>query len=257
MFAGRPIPLILIAAAVVTFAGTIGLLPPIHQWQSYHAFADQREVIGGVPNSWNTLSNIPFVVAGLAGIAMAARGCFLSRRERNSALAFFAGTLLTGIGSSVYHWSPNDATLVYDRLGMVIAFAAFFVMFVQSRLEAGSWLLAGAVATGTASVAWWRISGDLRFYGWVQFFPIAALIVLPVLTRPRYSSERAAMTAVFLSYGMAKWLEHVDHGVFEATGGIISGHTLKHLFSAMAPVIVLWWIETRSAIPSVEVNATR
>ena len=39
---------------------------PIPQDAAYHNFADQREVLG-IPNFWNVISNIPFILVGLIG----------------------------------------------------------------------------------------------------------------------------------------------------------------------------------------------
>ena len=44
------------------------VLPPMAQPQSYHDFADQR-TLWGIPHALNVLSNLPFVVVGLDGIA--------------------------------------------------------------------------------------------------------------------------------------------------------------------------------------------
>jgi hypothetical protein len=43
------------------------LLPTISQDQSYHQFADQRNLLG-VPNFWNVVSNLPFIAVGAAGL---------------------------------------------------------------------------------------------------------------------------------------------------------------------------------------------
>src|SRR5262245_66556667 len=43
------------------------LLPPIPQDPSYHQFADQRTLLG-IPNFWNVVSNLPFVLVGAMGL---------------------------------------------------------------------------------------------------------------------------------------------------------------------------------------------
>src|SRR5262249_14597014 len=105
-------------AIVVLMAGSLAvlfLLPRILQNQSYHGFADARTVLG-VPNFWNVVSNIPFMVVGAVGLA---------RCRRDAATTIiFGGIFLTGFGSSYYHWSPNDDTLFWDRLPMALAFLA-------------------------------------------------------------------------------------------------------------------------------------
>jgi hypothetical protein len=92
---------------------------------------------------------------------------------------------------------------------------------------------------------WWRLRDDLRFYGWVQFYPILAILLLLFTTRPRYTKEGAAMLSVVVAYGVAKAFEHHDKIVHDSVRGAVSGHTLKHLAAACAPCIVLVWIVCR------------
>jgi hypothetical protein len=54
----RPVT-VLYGLIVVSLAGLLPL-PPLLQDQSYHQFADQRELFG-IPNFWNVVSNLPFV----------------------------------------------------------------------------------------------------------------------------------------------------------------------------------------------------
>jgi hypothetical protein len=98
--------------AFITVASLVGLqlLPSIPQDQDYHQFADQRAWLG-ISNFWNVTSNIPFIAVGAAG---------LWRFHKNPTIVvIFSGILLTGFGSSFYHWNPNDSTLFWDRLPIV------------------------------------------------------------------------------------------------------------------------------------------
>ena len=94
-----------------------------------------------------------------------------SRRDAAIALLFLA-ILMTGFGSAYYHLDPNDQTLFWDRLPMAIAFMAILAMAVGERLDAktGAILLWPLIAIGVLSILLWRWTGDLRLYGWVQFF---------------------------------------------------------------------------------------
>src|SRR5262249_16147692 len=96
------LPLLVFFSLMAISLGAFLLLPPISQDQSYHQFADQRTILG-IPNFWNVVSNLPFLAVGAAGL----------RRFRNdpATVVFFLGVFLTGIGSSYYHWNPNDETL--------------------------------------------------------------------------------------------------------------------------------------------------
>src|SRR5215472_8219618 len=132
--AGRNRPLLaLLGLTAVSLAGLL-VVPSIPQDQAYHLFADQRDLLG-IPNFWNVVSNIPFIVVGAVGLAQF--------RDDASTVVLFLGFFLTGIGSSYYHWDPNDGTLFWDRLPMTISFAAIFSLVVKERVgnRAGAVLL--------------------------------------------------------------------------------------------------------------------
>jgi hypothetical protein len=232
--------------SVLVFFGLMGaslaallLLPPILQDQGYHQFADVR-VLFGIPNAWNVLSNVPFAVIGAIGLARC--------RDDAATIVIFLGILMTGFGSSYYHWSPNDDTLLWDRLPMTLAFMAILASAVQERLNAklGALLLWPFLAIGIFSLLLWRVSGDLRLYGWVQFFPCLALPLMFLLLSPKYTGTLYWIVATAL-YAFAKVLEHFDSAIF-SIGHIVSGHTLKHLAAAAACLAVLRYFRTRRPI---------
>jgi hypothetical protein len=221
-------------------------LPPIPQDQDYHAFADDRTMLG-VPNFLNVASNLPFLAVGVLGLgallrrdAVGPEGAVLERAERWPLLVLFSGVLLTGFGSSWYHLDPDNDRLVWDRLPMTVAFMGFFASTIGERISvrAGIWLLAPLVWLGIASVIQWHMgerrgAGDLRLYGFVQFYPMVTIPALIFLFPSRYT--RAGDVFIALGwYLLAKVLEVgvVDHGIYNA-GQIVSGHTLKHLAAAM------------------------
>lgn len=47
--------------------GFLIFYPPIYQDESYHAFADQRTILG-IPNFWNVISNLGFLIVGVQGL---------------------------------------------------------------------------------------------------------------------------------------------------------------------------------------------
>jgi hypothetical protein len=59
---------ILLGATVVSVLGLF-FLPPIPQDQAYHQLADQRAIFG-IPNFWNVVSNLPFLLIGAAGLRL-------------------------------------------------------------------------------------------------------------------------------------------------------------------------------------------
>lgn len=234
------------ALLVLLVAGSLGLvltMPPIAQDGTYHDFADQRSALGA-SNFVNVISNIPFLVVGLAGVAWC-----LERRAmpaRAAWLVLFAGVAMVGPGSSYYHWRPDDQTLVWDRLPMSLGFMGFFAAlladYVDDRL--GRRILAPAVLAGLSSVLYWHWSGDLRFYVWVQFVPLLTVPALMALFRPAHTGQWLLFVAL-ACYALAKVFEALDREVFIFTGELFSGHTLKHLLAAGGCLALLMMLRIR------------
>ena len=215
-------------------------LPPLLQDQTYHQFADQRELFG-IPNFWNVVSNLPFIAVGLAGL--------LRFRRDATTLVLFTGLFLTGFGSSYYHLNPNDDTLFWDRLPMTLCFAAILAAVVEERVDAraGAMLLRPMLAIGIFSLLLWRWTDDLRLYAWAQFFPFLALILILQLFAPKFSGASYWGAAAAL-YALAKLFEYLDEKIYSA-GAILSGHTLKHLAAAAAAAFaILRLFQTRRPI---------
>src|SRR5215813_10130607 len=232
-------PLFVLAGLTVMSLAGLGLLPRIPQDQTYHLFADQRTLLG-IPNFWNVVSNIPFVVVGALGLARF--------HDDAATIALFLGFFLTGIGSAYYHWAPSDSTLFWDRLPMTISFAAIFSLIAQERVggRVGSILLWPMLAIGIASLLVWLWTDDLRLYFWEQFFPGVVLMALFALYPARYTHGYNWLIAVSL-YALAKLFEFTDDPIY-SFGNLLSGHTLKHLSAAAACFVILRHLERRRPI---------
>ena len=226
------------------FAGVMAL-DPIAQPAAYHDFADQRFLLG-VPNLLDVASGIAFVIVGVLGIAQCAGP--RSPPRVASWMAFFIATVLSGFGSIYYHWTPNDATLVWDRLPIALAAMALLVALVAEHLGEGldRFMLAPALAAGAMSVAWWWWSGDLRPYVWVQFSPLLCILLLLAIFPARHTHRRFILYAIGL-YALAKAAEMTDKAIFALTAHVVSGHTLKHLLAAGAIFTLVVMLQRREA----------
>ncbi len=228
--------LVPICALGILIAIGLTLNGVIEQDPAYHNFADQRGYFG-LPRFFDVISNVPFLVVGLLGM-WAARKRLVPGPRRIYWLTFFTGVALVAFGSGYYHVEPNNGTLVWDRLPMTIAFMALFTLIIDERLglRAGKVAFPNLVGLGLTSVLVWHFGGgDLRLYGFVQFFPLLAMPLMiwlfptSIETRGRMRVFGFAMVA----YGAAKVLEATDEQVFD-TLGWLSGHSLKHLAAAAA-----------------------
>jgi len=216
--------LTIVVLAVIAIAGTFLFVPYFPQDPAYHQFADTR-AIGGIPNGWNVLSNVPFLIIG--GLSL------MTVRRDAASIAFGIGLVLTALGSACYHWSPNSDTLLWDRAGMVVALMAVIALLADSTR-----VLVIAEVIGIASLVWWQLNGDLRMYGVVQFFPALLIVAL----------RRWRLLPVLVFYAMAKVCEQYDAQIYAALRHVIAGHALKH-FAAAASTLVIWsWMRRRQLI---------
>src|SRR5579862_9155469 len=248
----------LLAAAILLAVAIVFSLAPIPQSEAYHKFADQRALLG-IPHCLDVLSNLPFLVVGVAGIAFVLRqpapGVASPRPsiEFWAYLIFFIGVALTSVGSAYYHLQPGDARLVWDRLPMTVAFLSLVAAALAERVSArvAAWLLGPLLAFGVWSVFYWRGTqaaghGDLRPYVLVQFGSLLALLLLLALFPAR--NTRGSDLLVSLGfYVVAKILEVCDRAVF-ALGHFVSGHTLKHLAAALSAYWILRMLQLRRPV---------
>ena len=236
---------LLLAIAIGSLAAILSF-DPIGQGQEYHDFADKRTSLE-IPNVWDVVSNLPFLLVGLAGV----RFCVMtgSLSQRPSWLTVFVGVAMVSAGSAYYHWSPTDATLVWDRLPMAVGFAGMFVALLAEYVDArlGRYLLAPAILLGIGSVLYWYGFDDLRVYIWVQAIPLLTIPVVMVLFRSRYTHQWL-LGAALVWYVLAKLTEILDRQVFELTGQFFSGHSLKHLLAALGCFSILAMLRVRKPV---------
>lgn len=237
---------VLVLITVVALGVVLFFVNPVPQWPEYHDFADGR-VYFGIPNAHNVFSNTGFLIVGIWGLVfvLGRWGKTATRRLGGIYLVFFIGVLLTGLGSAYYHLQPNNHTLFWDRLPMTVAFMALFAAVVGelTRPRVAMGLLPPLLVAGIASVAWWAWTesvgaGDLRFYGLVQFLPFV-IIALMLFMYPVSRDLVICLVGLASLYGLAKLVELFDHQAFQALGGLVGGHALKHWFAAGAAACVL------------------
>ncbi len=253
----------LLLAFTLLAVGAALLLPAVPQPLDYHDFADKRAAFG-IANFLDVSSNVAFAIAGLAGLAITLnpRTCFDHAYERWPYGVFFVGVLLTAAGSAYYHLAPDNATLVWDRLPMTIGFMSLVSAQIVDRVSprVGVGLLAPLLLIGVASVVYWIASeraghGNVVPYGVLQAYSVVILVALAALQPSRYT-HGAAIYGVFAAYVLAKILEHFDRRLLDL-GGIVSGHTLKHVVAAIAALLVCHMLWRRSLAARVPERGSR
>ena len=225
--------------------------PKLAQPLAYHAFADQRCLCCGIPNTFDVISNIPFALVSAAGLFHL--GVFSSPEapqrlgipgpvfaqpddERMLWSTYFAGVGLVSIGSAYYHWKPSNSRLVWDRLPMTIAFMSILCAVAHETLglERPGFVMILLLLVGAGSVIYWHFFDDLRLYIMVQFYSLILIPILYGLFPSRYGNCAHHYLFALVLYALAKLVEACDRKIFVSSGYIVSGHTLKHLFAGIA-----------------------
>lgn len=245
---------ILLAVTAVSVLAAF-IFPAVPQPHGYHDFADRR-MFHGVANALDVASNAGFLLAGLAGLWVTLRRvtCFAHASERVPYAVFFAGVLLTALGSAYYHLAPDNERLFWDRLPMTIAFMSLVAAQIGDRIDprAGRALLLPMLAIGAASVVYWRATeragtGNVVPYGILQAYSVAILLLIALWLPSRYTRGDDVYW-VFACYVAAKVAETFDAPIL-ALGDLVSGHTLKHLFAAGGAFLVCRMLALRRPAP--------
>lgn len=236
------------AGLSVGLCGWLVFGAPFRQPTAYHAFADQRTLLG-IPHALDVLSNLPFLLVGLLGwreLARAPEHACATDPERQALRFAFAALIAVASGSSYYHLAPDDARLFWDRLPIALVLQALLASTIMERIDLtlGRRLLLPLLALGVASTVLWRLTGDLRLYLVVQGGVLLAVPLLLFLRPRRYDRGRdvALMAAI---YALAKVAEGLDGRIWEATGHVVSGHTLKHLIAAGGLALLVQHVRRR------------
>lgn len=215
--------------------------PAVANHTHQHAFADQR-TLWGVPCALDVLSNLPFALAGMWGLTALVRQRLQpwGRAIEACAALFFVGLVLTACGSAWYHGHPDDAGLLWDRLGMAVAFAGMLGLAAATRVSrrAGLGLAVLALVMAPAAVAWWAATGNVWAWVVVQVGGMLLIAVLGAMPVVR-GAPVIRLFAVLACYSLAKLLEAQDHAVWVLTHGVVAGHVFKHLWAAAAALPVL------------------
>ncbi len=230
--------------------------PAIPQDLPYMNFADARPMLS-IPNFYNVASNLLFLIFGLLGLKMLlperaiVRYQFQASDERLPYLMFFLGMVLTCFGSSYFHYRPEIFTLIWDRLAMTVVFMSFMSITLTERInmQLGIRSCLPLIALGASSVFYWYYTetinqGDLRFYFFIQFFPMLLFPIIILFCRSRYSGT-GYYIAGLACYATAKWVEIADVSIYQWSNHWVSGHTLKHLIAAGPAIVIMLYLKHR------------
>ncbi|KAL4297284.1 hypothetical protein GQ457_12G021160 [Hibiscus cannabinus] len=205
----------------------------------------------GVPNTLNVITNFPFLIVGVLGFVLClGGGSFFNIRlpgELWGWLLFYGGIASVAFGSAYFHLRPDDNRVLLDTLPMMIACSSLFSSFILERLgeRIGLSCLFSLLVLAVLSAVYARTFNDLRLCMTFQFIPCMAIPIMTFLFPPKYTHSRYWLWTVGVCI-LAKMEALADMKIYQATNYIISGHSLEHLCSAIAPVLITVMLVHRS-----------
>ncbi|WP_034061702.1 ceramidase domain-containing protein [Lacinutrix jangbogonensis] len=222
-----------IAYSILTSLGLalligIFIVSPIIQSQSYHDFSDAKTFFK-MNNFWNVISNLPFFIVGFLGIY----NIKLITEKKLQYVMFFSSILFVSIGSTYYHLNPNNYTLIFDRLPMTLLFMALSSIIISEFIndKIGKKFLLPMLLLGLFSVLYWVFFEDLSLYVFIQFYPMLVIPIVLVCFKSSYT-HAYGYWLLLAFYIIAKGCEYYDVELFTKLK-VISGHSIKHIMSAM------------------------
>jgi hypothetical protein len=209
---------------------------PMKQDLNYHKFIDRRTVLR-VPNFGDVISNGAFAFTGLATIAVA--------NGRLLPILLGISQILLCLGSGYYHWNPNNFGLGVDRISMSLVHAFVFLSLMDTRASlivtprfAAAWTL--LCVLGTAYASW---KDDLRFYVFGQYVPLVGILALLLFYSAKKPSSTLILAVAFSIVWFGKVFEAHDSLIYLQMGEVVSGHTIKHLVSAIPLALFAVWLK--------------
>jgi hypothetical protein len=223
----------LLALAGVVVAAAIAAIvsPAITRGSSFHTYADQRTWLG-LPHAGDVLSNLPFVLAGAAGLARLAAVASLPS-------LVFVAIAGVGLGAGAYHVEPSDAALAFDWGPIVLTLAFLAALVIGDRIDRAAGAAAAVVfpAVAITTVAAWYLDGgtgappgDMRWYVITQATLVAIVAfgsLIPATTSAPATLHRGWILAGVAGFLAARGLAAADRILLDAVG--LSGHSLKHV----------------------------
>ena len=227
---------------------------PIVTPMRYLTLADNRQWLS-IPNAWNVLSNIPFLIVGVWGLSVLFKPnviVFRQPREKIFYVLFFFGVFLAGLGSMYYHWTPDYFHLMWDRFAITVAMTGFFCAIIAERISINfsRFILWPLLILSFFSVYYWYYSTtqnneDIRIYVFFSVSLPALLIpIMLLLFKTNYTQSQYIWIA-FIFFIIGRICEGYDLAIYKLFKYWLSGHTLKHLWMALSCLLILYYLKKR------------
>ena len=224
-------PLFLFIGLVVLLIGGLIALPSIPLVHSHHQYAGQISY-WGVPAFTQCLSSLCLVGVGIFGLIKRTRYT-LSTALITGLITFLIALILSGLGLIIYHWSPQNQTILFKHvpISLLCMGLSFSLLVSQSKLRHWGWVYGLMMGYGVLSPIYGAYAQQLQIYYATLFFPIALMILLIARIWSFSYTTSLIYGVVFLILG--KLAEVADYSIYHWTMNWIPGLILAHILYSL------------------------
>ena len=199
--------------------------------KSYHNFVDKRTIFG-IPNGMDILSNLFIALPAFY---------LISKQKKISFLSF--NILLLALTSTIYHINPTDNTIFMDMIFVVSLNTVVLSYFVDKQIGYFIYLL------GILSVFYWKKNNDIRLYELLKIIiPIYVIIIIYKDYNNSNNNVSNYILLIIILSILIRYSEFHDKEIYQMTGKLISGHTLKHIIAGINIYIIIKVLEKLNKI---------
>ena len=224
-------PLFLFLGLVILLIGCLFSLPSIPLTIQHHQFASQVSY-WGIPAFTLIFSSLCLVSVGVFGLIKHTRYT-LNTDLITGLITFLIALILSGIGSAIYHWNPQDQTILFKQIPISILCMglSFSLLVSQSKLASWGWFYGLMMAYAILSPIYGIYAHQVQIYYATQFFPIALMILL--IARIWSSSYTTSLIYGVIFLVLGKGAEISDHEIYQWTTQWVDGQMCANLLYAL------------------------
>ena len=219
---------------VLLLVGGVLSLPSMSITPDYHQHAGQVSY-WIIPAFTQCLASLGLVGVGVFGLIKHTRYT-LSADLITGLITFLIALILSGLGTIIYHWSPQNQTLLFKLVpvSLLCMGLSFILLVSQSRLNQWGIYYGGMMLYGLFSPIYGVYTHQMQTYYVTQILPIALMILL-IARVWSFSYTTSLIYGVFFLM-IGKLSEVGDHLIYQWTTQWIDGLSCAYLFYAIGYV---------------------
>lgn len=200
-----------------------------------HFYIDRRNVLFGIPNTWNVLSALLHAIAGVYGLRKVIVDSSPTDWENGIWTIGAICSIAQGVANAYYYLQPCDERLIYRFAFGSVQRAALFALVIYSNVgeKLGALVFLPLVLYGGVATGYFEWNRNLRMYFILQTMYTT---ILPIITRGKNAVLPFPWLCVFGCHFGGLMLIRKDLDFYIRTTGRVSGATVGNALVALGVV---------------------